>query len=258
MALGELAALGGAASIANTLRGSLSNGGSQQNSASKSVSYGSHWANTAGNLASARSQAYAQIANANSMSNWKTAADYNAAQAQAQRAWQEYMANTQYQRAVEDMKKAGLNPILAASNGIGGAAIGSGAAASMSAPETFMGTSLAEQNSAGTTNSNSESHGQGSSWSHSESGLATGLKLMGEAISAALAAQNSANTFNFTIKGLEKLIGKGDGKLDGNDVTNALTYGTDMVTKGPVRTITGKAKNYMLNKAAEIIFGKKK
>lgn len=56
---------------------------------------------------------------------------YNSAEAERQRAWEEHMASTQYQRAVEDLKKAGLNPWLAVSGINGGSP--SGASASSSA-----------------------------------------------------------------------------------------------------------------------------
>ena len=56
------------------------------------------------------------------------AMQFEASEAQKLRDWQTEMSNTSYQRAVADMKKAGINPILAASNG--GASTPAGAAGS--------------------------------------------------------------------------------------------------------------------------------
>lgn len=58
------------------------------------------------------------------------AMDYNSAEAQKNRDWQEMMSSTAYQRAMADMKAAGLNPILAAN--LGGASTPGGAVGSIS------------------------------------------------------------------------------------------------------------------------------
>lgn len=57
------------------------------------------------------------------------AMQFEAEEAQKLRDWQEMLSNTQYQRAVADLKKAGLNPILVAQH-LSGASTPSGSSAS--------------------------------------------------------------------------------------------------------------------------------
>lgn len=60
----------------------------------------------------------------------QTAMNFNSTEALVNREWQERMSNTAYQRAVKDMREAGLNPILAFQNG--GASTPGGSTATIS------------------------------------------------------------------------------------------------------------------------------
>lgn len=64
------------------------------------------------------------------------AMSYNSAEALKDRQFQEHMSSTSYQRAVEDMKKAGINPILAYAQG--GASTPGGAGATITGASMGM------------------------------------------------------------------------------------------------------------------------
>lgn len=203
MAVGSAAVLG-AAGINSATSGGTSYSGSSQASQSASHVYGTEASNRA------TQAAY----NANSAANaaWEKAAAYNAEQAAINRAWQEKMANTVYQRTIADMKKAGINPVLAASMGLGTAGSNSGATAQMGNPMSYMANTYADSESA------SQSHG--SSWSESISGIA----YLADALKGLAQGMTSTMNFNIALNGLKELWSDdkttGDGKTVGEHKSN--------------------------------------
>lgn len=61
---------------------------------------------------------------------WDQQAQYNTDKYNQTMAYNKYMAETQYQRTVEDMKKAGINPLVAFANGASTNGVGNSALSS--------------------------------------------------------------------------------------------------------------------------------
>lgn len=203
-----------------------SSSGSQQSASSVSDS----WSNTAGAAASAWSAQQAEAAHQRQLELLEKTQEYNSKEAQKTRDWQTEMANTIYTRSVKNMIEAGINPVLAAGMGLSGAGVSSGATANVGTPSTFMGQSIAEQNSS----AHSESESQGSGWSKSESGIITALTGIGQLANSLIAALGSAHAIEVNINGLNDLFNNQDNyKGDDN------TYDTGDSIKGLAEVFTG-------------------
>ena len=139
------------------------------------------------------------------------AMNYNSAEALANREWQEHMSSTAYQRAVEDMKKAGLNPILAFANG--GASTPGGSAGTISGASMGLASSsaLGVSRSGGFVPNAYESN----SWSKSDW------------YNASQSWQQMLSNTHMTPYGLAKTLTN-----IGNDTSKAITDATSKMEKG--------------------------
>lgn len=80
----------------------------------------------------------------NAVSGNKAAQDFSSEEAEKQRLWEENMSNSAYKRAVEDMKKAGINPAAMYGGSAQMASTPGGASASSSGTGFNIGTTIGQ------------------------------------------------------------------------------------------------------------------
>lgn len=164
---------------------------------------------TYGREASAEDIQRAKEANELQREFWKEQADYNATEAQKARDYGTLMSNTAYQRAVADMIKAGINPILAAQ--LGGASTPSGVAATSGLATSQKATTYAQSESSNYSRGESTGHGE----SHSSSSSSSRSESKEEAYSQGFSAGQSrsqsitSNNFKDYINSMNNLLNGG-------------------------------------------------
>lgn len=155
---------------------------------------------------------------------------YNAEEAQKQRDWETEMANSVYTRSVENMKAAGINPILAAGFGLSGASVGSGATASISGMSAPVAQTFADQSASSVSQSSSYGESNGSSWNSGFSDSLYGIQAAVDQTKGVVDGLVDATQSAKVLEKVEDLVGKG--QETGKKVINSITdYLKDAASK---------------------------
>lgn len=216
-----------------------------------SSSIGENWSSddsysrTFGREASAQEIANAYTANQQQQEFIDQQMAYNAYEAEKNRQYQTYMSNTSYQRAVKDLLRAGLNPILAAGNM--GASTPVGAQAVSGLASSAKANAHAEQYS--------ESHGRSYGYNKSESRESSYSSSRGENWGSSYnSSQNSSyeRSLSRTTNNIAEITKQGIGALN-----SVYTSGTGAMLYNNLKTkLTGKGSTQHKSSSGRIHGGR--
>lgn len=235
--------------IANGTLGSSSSYG-QNSSWNIANGYSGGWNSTLGTgaIMSALSQENARQANEWAKENMREAMAYNSKEAQKARDWEEMMSNSAYTRAVADMKKAGINPILAAGSQ---ASTPTAGIASVNALQAQMAREYTDSESRNWSENQSKggSSGYNTSESSYESNIAeqikSGINAIADAMGSWFSDDNSGKGADEKEEGMKEIMEKSYNEMNADEKKAFVEYQEKMYgIKGAWEAVKNFPQNY--------------